>query len=265
MMTTTHEQDAALSRDEMERIVARVRKLQAKADSLREIGSHAEAEAFAAGVAKTLLKYRLSMSDIDFAAYVDAEPMGKVDVNDLGTVRRQLWYCRLAHVVAKAHDCRAINHGSQDSAITIYGRPTARELAVYVLSMLVHDCERERRKAYGAAKAAGRYMGGFNGSFRESYVHHIAERYRDERASMERTATGTAMVRINQEAVAVLDFVTQDLRAQGFGGIKHNGGRVNMRNADAADAGRNAAARANIRGNGVRSGETGAVVRALSA
>jgi len=261
---TTHEQDAALSRDDMDRVIARIRKLQAKADSLREIGNHAEAEAFAAGVAKTLLKYRLSMSDIDFAAYVEAEPIGKEDVNDLRTARRQMWYCRLAHVVAKAHDCRAVNHGTQDAAITIYGRPTARELTVYVLSMLVHDCERERKRAHREAKARGEYMGGFTGSFRNAYVRRVAERYREERAATERATTGTALVRMNQEAVAVHDWLRADLDKAGLRATSHTS-RVNLSNGAAAFAGRDAANRANIRGNGVRSGETGAIVRALSA
>lgn len=96
-----HIPDATIS--DKQKLLDRVRKLHAKAESAKALGSEAEAASFAAAVSKMLAKYKLDMSELEFSQMEKAEPVGEGYVAGEGKRTRQLWAEVLAAVVADAH------------------------------------------------------------------------------------------------------------------------------------------------------------------
>lgn len=238
------------SREEMAQILRRIAKLQAKAESCKAIGSMAEAEAFAAAVAKTLAAYKLDMTAVDAAKIDVDEPVGKSEgVDAFGTTKgkRTAWVQHLAHVVAEAHTCK-ISVMTGASTIWFWGREKDRTLASYVFVTLAQYAKRQGLKDYMAARYRGEYVGGFMAAFHTAFVRRIRERYQ-ELARQQQQADNRYALIVKRDDAAVTRYMMGKVGGNASGLRGHRGN-----NASGAQAGHRAASSASLSANGIGSG-----------
>lgn len=195
-----------------EKIIDKLLKIKAHAESAAKIGSEAEAEAFAAMLQQLLMKHKIEMTDLEVEREEAEEPVGKHEVNwtDQVEVRktRVAWIERLAGIVAKAYFCRIlVVPGS--SRIILVGRKSDVAVAEFMIVTLTRLAEKlakkERDKVYRQDRAAAN---GFQASFLKSFIIRISERLDAERAGAE-SSSCTALVRINRAEAAVNEFMSQ--------------------------------------------------------
>lgn len=240
-----------------DKLLDRIRKLWAKAESAKAIGSVHEAEAFAEAVQRMLVKYKLEMSALEMPTGEDPIEHGWVDWEASGlrqTEKRIAWLERLASAVAIAHFSRiVVQPGS--NRIMFVGRAQDRQIAEYVFVTLVREGERQAnagywRERYKAQKQGHYSTGGYKSSFLYGFVTRIQERYAELRREQQATP-GMALVlkRAGEELTAYLRI---DLRTKAGRGVNHGAGS----NSDAIHDGRSAANNANLSGNGLGAGAT---------
>lgn len=95
--------------NDRDKIIEKLAKLRAHAESADKIGSTQEAEAFAAMLQKLLNKHKLEMTDIEFQQEEQDEPVEQHPVNWQDVkVRstRVAWIEQLAIIITRAHFCR---------------------------------------------------------------------------------------------------------------------------------------------------------------
>ena len=177
--------------------------------SAKEIGSEAEAQAFAGMLQRLLAKYRLSMTDVEYVHFQEAEPIKQWpidytkypdDVKVKGT--RVKWSEDLAYFVAQAYNCRIFVH-SGSNRITLVGRKTDAEIAEWMYVKLVRTAEkiadREYVKFFYECRDKGEVYRarGFRKAFLSAFVSRIARRFDEERAKLQQEHTSTALVRVS--------------------------------------------------------------------
>lgn len=200
-----------MSRDH---VLERLRKLKAHADSAAEIGSEAEAQAFAAMFQKILLENKLEMTDIEFKAEEAAEPVKRHEIDyskypDWEDSRRRGtgWEVKLVSVIARAHFTRPIFY-SQSNRVALVGRKSDVAVAEYMIITMVRTAEKiaDKEKAKYSwevykrdrSTAAAR---GFKQAFLEGFVQRLFERYEDEKKRA--ASTSTALIRLSGALAAV--------------------------------------------------------------
>jgi hypothetical protein len=244
-----------------EKLLDRVRKLHAKAESARALGNDAEALAFAAGVQKMLAKYRLDMSELEMQTFERLEPIDKSYVYGDKRKARVAWAELLASVVARAHYCRILVVSGSDT-IVLVGRPTDRAVAEFVFTTLRRTADensdrdarafrRQQRATFGATTGQAK---DFRAAWLNAFVNRIAQRYDEERAAMqqEATAAGTSLVRLSNALADVDRHMQSSMRV---GRAKHVASRSSS-NAAGSALGRAAGNAASIRGTGLGAGNT---------
>lgn len=114
-----------------EKLLERIRKLQAKADSCEAIGSLAEAATFAAAVQNMLAKYNLSME----ALRVDEWETQKLDLPEQGK-RVKIWHQAIYEACADGYGVTVYYHRGSAKAL-FFGRPDNVRIAVYMAEVLI--------------------------------------------------------------------------------------------------------------------------------
>lgn len=265
-----------------DRIVEKLRRIKAHMESARKIGSDAEAEAFAAMMQRMMLEHEISMTDIEVANRDAQEPVdmhwidySKYGKKDQPTGARVRWREQLAMIIADAHFCRIlVTLGS--SRITLVGRKADCEIAewmIVTMTRMVHEMAlkewwKEWRRLGGAKsyednRRVREGLKGFRPSYQNAFINRLQHRYHEELERMRREhtphpswggdATSTALVRINNKALAVQDYMTKH-----YGDKKSKAGRL-TRDSNAAHEegwrkGTEAADRVNLRSNAVAAG-----------
>lgn len=134
-----------------ERVLDLIKKLNAKAESAAQIGSAAEAEAFAAKVTDLLLQYNLSMDDLPASECredtVDKELFDPEDFGVKAKRSRVQWQETLAVEVAQANFCRILVQPGRNS-VSFIGRRHNREVAMWLYATLVGDLETAADRSY---------------------------------------------------------------------------------------------------------------------
>jgi len=201
---------------ERERIIEKIQKIKAHAESAERIGSEAEAEAFAEMMQKLLLRHKLEMTDIDFTKFEVEEPVEEHEIDyskyDCQVKRARIaWIEQLAGIVARAHFCRILIHRGS-TRITLVGRKSDCDVAEYMIitlqrlltrlsikARLAHneECSKEGRKAD---------IYNFRASYIRAFVERLSQRYEAERRSQEGSSS-TALVRVNRAETAVKEFM----------------------------------------------------------
>ena len=212
-----------------EEIIDKLKKIKAHEESAREIGSIDEAEVFAKVFQKLLVDYELSMSDVEFAQMRDTSPIEKtlIDWNEyhvnVGQNIRHMWIECLTTVVVRAYGCAyMIRTGS--SHIWIIGRETNRQLAEYVLVMLVRSANSISRKESAAFSRRCREEGrpevsyGYRKSFLMGFVTRIKERLEEARHPTA-TSGSIAIVRIDTESDDAQNWMRQTLHTRRASGL----------------------------------------------
>ncbi len=140
-----------------DKIIDKLAKMLRHQESAKEIGSIAEAEAFATQIQFLLNKHKLEMSDIQFVEQEAAEPIEEEYVNPekhLGIkyeTKRIEWQEDLAHAIARANDCETLISNHSNCAFFI-GRKSDRETCVTLLKYFITLILEMSEKAATAAK-----------------------------------------------------------------------------------------------------------------
>jgi hypothetical protein len=242
-----------------EKIIDRVRKLYAHAESAQTIGNEAEALAFMAKVDELLTAHKLSRSVVE-QGQEDDDELGReyldaVDGSRKG--RRVTWVEQLAAAVARAYFCEVVVIGGSNTLILV-GRESDRQIASYVIQKLVRFAQAEESRQY--RRALNKH--GFRASFRTAFVLRVATRLRELRQTHEQDAsTGSRYALVRQSsAVEIKAYLRNELHTQ-----RGRAGRMSLRNAEGYDAGRATGDRADLGAGGVGQGSSGARRRALGA
>jgi hypothetical protein len=245
-----------------DKLVDRVRKLLDKAASAKELGNEAEAATFAAGAQKMMAKYKLELSEVEYAKLQRDEPVGDSRVAGVGKRKRELWVELLAAVVARAHYCRTLVYNHSDD-ILLVGTPTDRAVAEYVFTTLrdfgyrksdldARAFRRNLRKQVGATYGDNKH---FRAAWLDAFVGRIAERYEAERTTLklEAAKAGTSLVRLDQALTRVDDELVERKKRGGIGRARAASHRYSSNELGRA-AGRAAGDAATIRGTGLGQG-----------
>jgi hypothetical protein len=246
-----------------QKLLDRVRKLHAKAESAKAIGNEAEALAFAGAVQKMLAKYRLSLDDLAMEELERNEPIESEWNFDDPIKKRAPWYEALASVVARAHFVRVFFSTRGSAHLYLVGRATDRKIAAFVIHTLARTADelsdtaarkfrKAQRRSVGATTSENR---NYRTAWLNGFVERIAERYREEEASIEReqkSSGGTSLVLVQKNALAQIDaHIALTVK---FGKARR-GASERRAGYSASQAGRQdgraAANNVNIRGNGL--------------
>lgn len=216
-----------------EKIIDKLNKIRKHAESAKEIGNEAEAQAFAAMLQNLLAKYKLEMTDIQYAAHVEEEPVeevpfgggvvrnakGKQVVQDYPDVevkkRRVDWMENLAQIIAMAHSCQILCQiGS--NRIWFVGQKSNVQIVDYLFVTMYRAALKiswkEYVKYYYQCQDEGDVTRarGFRDSFINGFVNRLQKRFAEEKEKINaQWQTGTALVRINKEALAVKNYLEQ--------------------------------------------------------
>lgn len=240
-----------------EKLIERIRKLYAKAESAKAIGSEAEAAAFYAGVQKMLLKHKLDAAILTFEEKERVDPLERewVDWKVYGVDQKRkriAWIENLAASVAAAHFCRMVVM-SKTNNIMLVGRSTDRQVATFVLGRLVRQGEELAeagywRERYKSQKQGHYTTGGYKSAFLYGYVQRIKERYAEvQRAQL--AEPGTALV-IRKSMDEVTKYMSE---MSGLRNSRRPTDRVGN-NEGARAQGREAGSKANLRADGLGGG-----------
>lgn len=195
-----------MSQQDINKIIERVKKLHAKAESAKAIGSVEEAEAFAIGVQKMLLEYKLEMSILEQRELtptpieVDEDLIDWRTVKEVGYKRRRVgWLEQLAWHVTQAYGCTyAIIPGT--NAIIIVGEQADRKVAEFVLTTLArsavelaaHATRKERYRMWKAGTV--RQARGFTSSWLLGFAAGVGVQLRERLDALRRDTPGLAIV-----------------------------------------------------------------------
>lgn len=193
-------------------LIEKIAKLHKKAESAKELGSEAEAAAFAAGVQRLLIQHKLSMSDLQYAAEDDPIDESYIPVTQHGVTsrwKRVRWVEDLALVVAKAYGCRVLVMDGR-STIIIVGRETSRKLVDYTLTVLIRAAtnlsQAEYDKYYYWCKESGLQLRpGFKLSFLKGFIQRVQQRIQETFADED--TTGQGLMRIDSEGKLAEQFI----------------------------------------------------------
>jgi hypothetical protein len=214
-----------------EKILDKLAKIKAMSESAKAIGNEAEAQAFAAMLQQLLLKHKLDMTDVQYAAEMKEEPIieqsaqrmykaGKEVYADFPEVevvqRRKLWAEALASFIAKAYASRIlVTEGC--SVITFVGHRSNVQIAEYLFLTLVRSAEKMSNNAAKAFRAkhrsefgSGVTPQGYRESWLEGFSARIAQRLQEERDSFgKQESQCVALVRVDKEAKQVESYVNE--------------------------------------------------------
>lgn len=248
-----------------DKIIEKLAKLKAHAESAEAIGNQEEAAAFAAKFQELLMKHELTMSEIEFKRVASDDPMGREFATGGGAGQRRLWQEQLASVIASAFFCRILVYKGSD-LIAFVGRETHRQAAEYVYSRLRRELEETSKREYKSLRSKLRRNGedlenshGFKTSFRRAYVRTIQQRLKAQRQSekeqIEGTAGGgTALIRLDTALVKVDEYMKEQLRTKSAKGLRGQSGSNELGRQRGEHHGR----KANLGADGLGSGNASA-------
>lgn len=244
---------------DQERIIDRIQKLYAKAESTANLGNEAEAMVFIKKVDEMLAKHKLEKSVLTFNQREEADPLGKTYAHGKGKKRRVAWIEDLSIYVSGAYHCKIIVITGSDSFFII-GRKTDREIAGYVITKLVNflseECKRQhsamRYKLYHENDGDMTGAHGFKASFFRAAVQRIRQRL-DELKQEHVHDTKQYAIMVTQSEVEVKDWLKSNMETQSVNVVRGSKGG----NAAGYAAGVSAGNRADISGRGVHAGGSG--------
>ena len=215
-----------MSAEGQEKIIDKLRKIMAHAESAAKIGNAEEATAFAEMFQKLLAKHKLEMTDVEWNKMEEDEPVLEQYVNykrwdETFQARRTrvAWSERLSSIIAVAHYCQiVVLQGSNQ--LKLVGRKTdvaMAEFLIVTMQRLVEKISLREAHAHRLAcrKSATHYAPRFRESFIQGFVTRLAERF-DEAKRAQEGSSSTALVRVNKAALAVKNFIDAKMNNGGY-------------------------------------------------
>jgi len=244
-----------------EKVIDKIRKLHAKAESCEKIGNQAEAEAFAAMVNQLLIRHNLSMASVEWAQRGEEDPIAQEWLNfrayDIELKHRRVqWSERLASIICKAHFCKLLI-SSNTNELCFVGHKTNREVAEYLFVTMYRLATILSEKAYVAYFYECRGNGnvtlarGFKSAWLYGFLQGLQERFNEERRQVDVPANSTALVKINQTLAVVENWLNKNVKsktAKGLNQFKFN--------PEGIQRGKQAAADISLRVNAIRHNPT---------
>jgi hypothetical protein len=240
-----------------EKVIDKIRKLHAKAESCEKIGSQAEAEAFAAMVNQLLIRHNLSMASVEWAQRNEEDPIIKewVDFQAYNIdikYRRVQWSEQLASLICQAHFCKLLLSNNSNQ-LCFVGHKTNREVAEYLFVTMYRLATVLSEKAYVAYFYECRGNGdvtlarGFKSAWLYGFLQGLRERFDQERKAVNVPVNSSALVKVNQTLGMVEKWLNQNIKAKmarGLNQFKFNNEGVKR--------GKQAAADVSLRANAIR-------------
>lgn len=189
---------------ETESIIARLNKLIAHEKSARSIGSTEEAEVFAAKIQDLMFKYKLEMTDVEFAAQEINEPVEAEVVEEAaltGETRKLIktgWIGVLTEAVTRANFCRAVGQRG-GNGITLIGKASDRAAAKAMMQYLYDACVEAapihtQKHCFGGSGDKR----SFTLAFKMGFACAIAARLKAQKAQLAAGAGEQGLIRIDQ-------------------------------------------------------------------
>lgn len=240
-------------------MIEKLRKLIAHERSARSIGNLAEAEAFAAKIQSLLTAHKLNMSEVDFQAREESEPIDweHVDGKEVGKGARRTkvyWRVTIAQAIAKVNSCMTVNQTvSRGNAFFFVGRTSDREMAkilyLYLVELgeeLCYKAARDNRSEqmnmfnfYNGISANNtpswlmaafnRWMKNYRESWKTGFGQAIAERLQkqyEDTIQQQQAVSTAAIIHIEKDVLAVRHYLagkTFKSRGRGVSGTMANG------------------------------------------
>ena len=214
--------------DQDSKIISKLAKIKAHAESAKEIGNEAEAEHFAAMLQQLLLRHKLEMTDLEYAKEMQSEPIIENHMPttirnnkrvytaypDVEVTSRQIgWVEQLAATVAEFNACRILIYGGS-SKIGFVGHKSNVMITEYLFITLLRSADKlsskaamKMRREWRAKHGVGCTPPGYRESFLAGFIRRIYERLQSETASYSNNSM--AIVRVNKEAVEVKNYMTK--------------------------------------------------------
>lgn len=197
-----------------EKVIDKLRKLNAHAESAAKLGNEAEAQAFASMVQRLLLEHKLSMTDVEWEQREAEEPVERryVDFEKHGLRNKKArvpWTEKLANIVARAHDCRMLLAGRHTNRVVFVGARSDVQQCEYTFIVLVRLAERVAERAYVKyfyecqAASDVTLARGFKINFLWGFLVRLQERLEAERSATRAGATTLALVHVSKALARV--------------------------------------------------------------
>lgn len=229
-----------------ENVMRKLGKIKAHMESAKQIGSEAEAQAFATMLNQMLLKHNMDMSEIQWEAEIKDEPVdmypiggnitwvdGKCVLADYPDIeiksKRTKWAEELAETIASAHACRVLvaTHGS--SRLWFAGRKSNVAIAEYMFIVMYRTIESLSWKEYKTfrnkvkwAQRSAAFIDmsetyGYRDSWIDGFITRLNHLFYLERQKMETPGDGsTALMRIDKDKQAVAKYTEERGGKPGF-------------------------------------------------
>jgi len=225
-------------------ILEKLKKLIAHEQSARTIGNIHEAEAFASKIQDLLTTHKLSMSEVDFQAREDGEPIDWEPVlSEYGkksTGLKAYWRLTLARAIAKVNSCEIVNRSrSGGRSFYFIGRTSDRELAKVLYLHLVDlgedicaKASREDREVQSlkfnvkhgisdysvptwAKVSFAAHMKSYRESWKIGFGEAVAKRLIDryeETLKAQAQVSANAIIHIKKDALAIQEYLKGPVR-----------------------------------------------------
>lgn len=211
-----------MSEDEKETIIQKIKKLHIKAENAKNIGSEAEANAFAQKVQEMLNKHKLDMSVLQFQDHAKAViERVSVDWPSYGHEfkdREEPWLAALLNIIARHNQCIIITY-KRSNRMLLYGRKIDIESVDYLIKTLLPMARllgyRAYHKIYEEIRPLDpderkRILKGYKESWKLGFVTGIREAIDEARRTAEAQSTSGALVRLDSLIEHVFNKVRED-------------------------------------------------------
>lgn len=207
--------------DEKAAVVEKVRKIKAMAEGKGT--TEAEAQAFAAKMQEMMLRYQLSMSDVEYEKVREEEGVeirfyphsANTNVPKWAQQKdMKEWARMLAGIIAKANQCKVLFYSDKGSTKCVFlsflGRETNAtvcfETMMYLFPAACHIAarayDREYNRCYFATpRQDTSWMKGYKTSFLFGFVQRMGERFDENQKALEGESNSTALVRLSDAIV----------------------------------------------------------------
>lgn len=204
----------------MSAIVDKISKLLAQSESAAAIGNAEEAAAFSARASQLMDKYKVEMSDLEFASYLAEEEIDTtmIDWEELGHKNKRrscAWTSFLSSSIAALFHCRSV-HSRNTNRVVIYGHTTNRAVAIQVIGYLVRLADRLADEGQKAMNKIARETGdrrvakGYRKSFLFAFVTTVHKRAANLINQREQEACGERGLMVLDEGRQVEDVLNND-------------------------------------------------------
>lgn len=191
-----------------EKIIDKLRKLKAMADSAKDVGNEAEAQAFGSMVQTLLARHRLDASEIEWEREQREELVTIVANRTDRRRKKQEWETMIAIHVARSCSCVPFEY--RGSALTGFRGlkldvEAAREAYLYLVKAAEHLAEREYVAFFHQMKRLGKVerARGYKGSWLTGFVLRLGLRYRENERAIQSQLAGTALIRLTSALARV--------------------------------------------------------------